>query len=176
MRRSAIAAATLFLVAASAVAQDRDEPRRSQRGSVMQMVADARIEIRYSRPVARGRDLFGALVKWGEVWTPGADSATTIEVNRDIRVNGETLPAGKYSVWSIPGESAWTIIFNKQHAAFHTRYPGESQDQLRIRVQPRTGSQMETLAWYFPVVDGYTATLYLHWGTTVVPLSIRVDE
>lgn len=141
----------------------------------MQMIADVRVEVRYSRPVARGRDLFGALVKCGEPWTPGADSATTIDVSRDVRVNGELLPAGRYSIWAIPERDVWTIIFSRQHVAFHTRYPGEAQDALRIRVQPRSGPHVETLTFSFPMVEGYTATLQLHWGTTVVPLGLRVD-
>ena len=65
------------------------------------------------------------------------------------------------------------MIFNRTAQAWHTRYPA-GQDVLRVKVTPRTGSHMETLAFYFPVVDGRKAELVLHWGTVVVPLSIEV--
>jgi hypothetical protein len=148
-------------------------PRASQHGSVTQKIADATIAIDYSRPVARGRELFGALVPWGKIWCPGADDATTIELSKDVKVEDKTLPAGKYSLWAEPQADRWTVIFNKTHVARHNKYP-EGQELLRVQVTPRTGSHMETLAFYFPVVDGRTAELVLHWGTTVVPLKIEV--
>jgi len=146
----------------------------SQRGAVAQMVAGTRIEIRYSRPVARGRELFGKLVPWGKVWCPGADTATTIAFSKPVQVSGKPLPAGTYSVWAIPEPDVWTVIFSRAQPVFHIPYP-EGQDALRIRVPARQGAPMETLAFYFPVVDGKDATLYLHWGTTIVPLEIRVE-
>jgi hypothetical protein len=66
-------------------------------------------------------------------------------------------------------------MFSKNAGAWHTRYP-EGQDALRLQVTPRTGSHMETLAFYFPVVDGRKGELVLHWGTVVVPLAIEVPE
>jgi len=146
---------------------------RSQRASVSQTVAHTDITIRYRRPVARGRTLFGDVVQWGRVWTPGADSATTIRFSAAVRVNGDSLPAGTYSIWMIPDSTAaWTVIFSRAQPVFHTPYPGDDYDQLRIRVTPRRGEHMETLAFYFPVVDGSSATLVMHWGTTVIPISI----
>jgi hypothetical protein len=65
------------------------------------------------------------------------------------------------------------LIFNRNHAVWHTRYP-EGQDALRVEVAPRTGAHMETLAFYFPVVDGRKGELVLHWGTVVVPVTIDV--
>src|ERR687893_389961 len=74
-------------------------PRRSQRAAVMQMIGTTRVDVAYSRPVARGRALFGALVPWGRVWNPGADSATAISVSAPVLVNGARLAAGSYSIW-----------------------------------------------------------------------------
>lgn len=147
--------------------------RPSQHGSVSQHVADTTITIEYNRPVARGRDLFGALVPWGRVWCPGADDCTTIAVSTDIKIGGQALPAGTYSLWALPTAEQWTMIVNRAHPVFHTRYPAD-QDILRIPATPRTGSPMETLTFYFPVVDGKHAELVLHWGTTVVPMAIDV--
>jgi len=148
-------------------------PRPSQHGSVSQHIADTVITIEYNRPVARGRDLFGALVPWGRVWCPGADTCTSIELSTDLKVNQQPLAAGTYSVWAEPQPDRWTMIFNKVSPAFHTRYP-TGQDALRVQVTPRTATHMETLTFYFPVVDGRHAELALQWGTTVVPMEIDV--
>jgi DUF2911 family protein len=131
------------------------------------------VTVVYNRPVARGRELFGALVPWGRIWCPCADEATTMQVSTDVTVNGQPLAAGTYSVWTEPQPDAWTVIFNRTSQAFHTRYPA-GQDALRLTVTPRKGEHMETLAFYFPVVDGRKAELVLHWGTVVVPLTLEV--
>ncbi len=150
-----------------------DSIAKSQRGAVSQRIARTEVSLRYGRPVARGRELFGALVRWGRTWCPGADSATTFVTSTDIRVNGETLPAGRYSLWAQPNRDQWTVIFNTVAAVWHTRYPGARRDALRLTVTPREGAHMETLAFYFPVVEGREAELVLHWGSTVVPLRLE---
>ncbi len=114
------ATALLALSAGTAPALDaQQQPRRSQRASVMQMLGTTRVEITYSRPVARGRTLFGALVPWGRIWNPGADTATAISVSAPVTVNGSRLPAGAYSIWAIPGEEEWTFIFSRAHPVWH---------------------------------------------------------
>jgi hypothetical protein len=171
---SSVVVVTLVVLACTAgVGLYAQAPRPSQHGSVTQQIAQTRITVDYNRPVARGRALFGAVVPWGRVWCPGADNCTTIELSTPVRVNGEALPAGTYSVWADPNAERWTIIFSKAHPVFHTRYPAD-QDALRVQSTPRQGMAMETLAFYFPVVDGNHAELVLHWGTVVVPLQIDV--
>jgi hypothetical protein len=148
-------------------------PKPSQRATVSQHINDTTLTIDYSRPVARGRELFGRLVPYGRVWCPGADDATTIDVTTDVTIDGQTLPKGKYSIWAEPNADKWVVIFNRNPNVWHTRYPA-GQDALRVNVTPRTGSHMETLAFYFPVVDGRKGELVVHWGTVVVPLAIEV--
>lgn len=138
----------------------------------MQRFGTTHVEVRYSRPSARGRELFGSLVPWGRVWTPGADTATSVTVTDSIRVNGQPLAAGTYSLWTIPGDTSWTIIFNREHPVWHTRYQG-SEDVLRIDSAPRAGPHVEVLTFAFPEVDGLRGQLVLQWGTTVVPLAIE---
>ena len=146
---------------------------KSQLASVTQVVAGAKLELVYRRPVARGRALFGALVPWGRIWTPSADSAARFSVSAPITVNGATLPAGTYSVWTIPDSASWTVVFNGTAAAFHLRYP-EGHDVLRVKATPQQGPHVETLMFAFPTVDGDSTILHLHWGSTIVPLTIRV--
>ena len=162
------------LVGSSASAQRR----ASEHGAVSQKVDGTTISVEYDRPVARGRDpLFGKVVRWGHTWTPGANNSTTLEVDKDVRINGGALPKGKYSVWMIPREAeAWTVIFHRNAKLFHTQRPSERDEQLRFDVPPEQGAHMETLAWYFPVVGPERTTLRMHWGTTVIPMTIDVSS
>jgi len=162
-----------LLVPAALAAQDKPKIRPSQHGTVSQHVNDTVITVDYNRPVARGRDLFGKLVPYGHIWCPCADDATTVEVSTAVTIEGKELAAGKYSLWTEPEADRWTIIFSKHATAWHTRYP-DGQDALRVQITPRTASHMETLAFYFPAVDGRKAELVLHWGTVVVPIRIEV--
>jgi hypothetical protein len=151
-----------------------DEVRKSQAAAVAQRVADTEITVTYSRPVARGRPLFGELVPYDEVWNPGADRATAIMFTRDVEINGQPLRAGKYSLWAIPRPESWTVIFSRAAEVYHTPYPGEADDALRFDVNVENGSHTEVLTFDFASVEGKDALLQLRWGTTVVPLSIRV--
>ena len=146
----------------------------SEKGTVTQTVDGTTIMIEYSRPVARGRNPFPDVVRYGRMWTPGANWATTFEVDRNVHLNGVDIPKGKYSIWMIPGADEWTVTLNRESRRFHTQPPSSSEEQARFTVKPVTGPHMETLAFYFPVVNGKHTELVLHWGTVVVPLSIDV--
>jgi hypothetical protein len=148
----------------------------SQHATISQRVGFTDITISYNRPVAHGRTLFGGLVKWDRVWHPGADSATTIGFSKDVTIEGKPLAAGQYTLWAIPDTASWTMIFSHAVHVFHIPYPGESHDALRVTVTPVQGSYMEVLAYEFPVVGPDSATLDLHWGTTIVPLQIRTKS
>lgn len=151
-----------------------EKVRASQAAAVAQRIANTEIIVTYSRPVARGRALFGVLVPYDRVWNPGADQATALAFTRDVQVNEQALQAGKYSLWTIPRSDTWTVIFSKAADVYHEPYPGEAQDALRLDVRPDKGPHMEALTFYFPVVEGKDAVLRLHWGEVMVPLAIRV--
>jgi hypothetical protein len=169
-------AATLGFVAAIAPACSNAQTiHRSQLASVSQMIGDARIEIIYRRPVARGRELFGSLVPFGDVWSPSADSAAVFTTSKALEIAGARLPAGRYSLWAIPARDTWTLIFSSVSPVFHLRYP-EGKDVLRVHAKPRAADHMETLAFYFPMVDEDSAVLNLHWGKTVVPFAIKAKQ
>ena len=162
-----------LLAAGSSVAGA--QRKASELGSVSQTVDGTTMKIEYSRPVARGRDLFGKLVRWGATWTPGANWATTFEVDKDVEINGNFLPKGKYAIWMIPRESEdWTVIFHRKARAFHVERPNQGEEQLRFTAKPEHGAHMETLMWYFPVVGPDGATLRMHWGSTQVPMHVSV--
>ena len=168
-----IAVLSLLLLASSAAAQNN--PRRSQRQELMQMVGATKIEAMYIRPVARGREIWGALVPYGRVWTPSADSAMRLTFSTDVQVDGRALPAGSYGIWAIPDSTQWTVIFSKRAIVFHTsgNYQ-ETNDALRVIAKVDSTSHVETLTLSFPVVDTKKATLQIHWGTRAVTLPIEV--
>jgi Protein of unknown function (DUF2911) len=174
--RSALSLAVVVMTPiAVAAAQVEDEMAIpwSQKGSVTQRLAYTDISITYNRPVARGRDLFGNIVKWGRIWNAGADSATTITFSTDVTIEGHALAAGSYTIWMIPQESGpWPVIFSSKINIYHTPYPGEEYDVLRVEVKPTSASHMETLAWYFSVADREQGELRMHWGETVVALEV----
>lgn len=175
MRRVVAAACTLStfaLPSRDASAQNL----RSQLGTVSQSVSAAKIDIIYRRPVARGRAIFGALVPWGKMWTPSADTAVRISFSAPVEINGSKLAAGSYSLWAVPDSSSWTMVFSTVAEVFHTRYPGEGRDALRVQATPTPGEHVETLLFAFPMVDGDSARLEMRWGATVVPLLIRVSR
>lgn len=148
----------------------------SQRGSVHQRVAFTDINVEYSRPVARGRTIFGdsGVVRWNHIWHPGADSATRISITQDVLLEGRPLKAGTYSLWLIPRErEAWTLILSRASHVFHSPYPGELDDVLRIDVAAERGAHMESLAIYFPVVLRDDAVMRVHWGETLIAVRIK---
>ena len=172
-RRVYCAAACMAVAVAASPAGSQGYPP-SQRGSVTQNVAFTEISVVYGRPVARGRELFGALVPWDSVWHPGADSATRMTFNHDILLEGKPLRAGEYTLWLVPREHApWTVIVSRAAHVFHKPYPGARFEVLRVDVTPEQVSPVESFAIYFPTVLRAEAVMRLHWGTTAVPIRIK---
>ena len=169
--RNAACAAVFVILTASCL--DAQTGRKSQLASVTQLVGPAKIEIVYRRPVARGRELFGSLVPFGRIWTPSADSAAVMSTSTDLDVNGSRLKAGRYAIWMIPDSTEWTVVFSSAQPVFHLKKPDKDDEVLRVKARPHQAEHMETLGFYFPMVDDDSATLNMHWGRTVVPLNIK---
>lgn len=146
----------------------------SEHGVTAQTIAGTTITVEYYRPVARGRDsLFGKVVTWGEHWTPGANWATTVDVDHDVRVNGALLPKGKYALWAVVQPDRWTVELRRQWHKFHVPPPADSGDvQLRLTVRPDSGPPTEVLTFDFPTVRPAAATLRFRWGTVAMSLEL----
>lgn len=171
MRRLAIAASLAFLLSMNAGAQGFPP---SQRQTITQNVALTKFEITYGRPVARGRELWGKLVPYDEVWHPGADKATRLKIDHDITVDGKALKASEYSLWLIArADKPWTVIFNSAYDTWHRPYVGEATEVLRVDVAPETVTHVESLTIDFPMVMVDDATLRIHWGTQAVTMKIK---
>ena len=171
MKISRILAAAMLLAACGVPSGAK---RKSKPAQVVQQIGGTRVSVRYNRPSARGRPLFGGIVPWDSVWCPGADEGTRIETSRDLLVSGRALPQGAYTVWMVPRASGpWTLIFSRKARAFHVPYPGAEHDALRIPVTPRAAPYTESLAFDLPVATADSAVLEMRWGTVAVPFSLR---
>ena len=167
------ALAALLLFASGALAQ----PRGSERGTTTQIVNGTTITLDFGRPVARGREnLFGGVVHWGETWTPGANWATTLEVDRPILLEGNRVEPGKYSVWLQTSEQgSWTLLLNREWRLYHDSPFPTDEVVLTFSVSPEQGAHMEALNWYVEAITSRTATLRMHWGPTFVELDIETE-
>lgn len=137
----AILAIAFFVPAFSALAQDDPSQRPSPPAEASAMVGDTQVTIAYSQPAVKGREIFGELVPYQEVWRTGANEATTFEVGDDVLVEGQPLPAGKYALFTIPGEEEWTIIFNKTAEQWGAYEYDQGQDALRVNVKPNGAAE-----------------------------------
>ncbi len=150
--------------------------RASEPALVAQTIDGTRMTVEYSRPRARTRDsLFGRVVKWGETWTPGANMATTLEVSKDVKINGAALAKGKYSVWLVVRSSgSWTAVFDPRPKLFHMQHPDSAANQIRFPVTPSQVAFTEALTWSFSDLRRNGVALVMEWGTVRVPLEIEV--
>lgn len=150
--------------------------RASERASVSQTIDGTVITVDYARPRVRGRNpIFGGVVHWKEVWTPGANWATTLEVSKDVQMDGHPLPKGKYSVWLVVEQEGWTMVLDSRHRRFHTNPPDSTAEQIRYPVKPGAGPATEVLTWSFPNVRADGAVLRMDWATTTVSFDIKVQ-
>jgi hypothetical protein len=147
--------------------------KASERGSVSQTVDGTVITVDYSRPQVRGRqDVFGKVVPAGELWTPGANWATTLEVSKPIRLQGRDLAAGKYSMWMITGPGDWTVYLHKNPRLFHTNPPRVEDMLLSFTVRPTQVEHTELITFDFPRVATDSTTLRFRWATTALSIDL----
>ena len=172
---TSLAATALVLAAAPAAAQ-LATPRVSQSATISQTVGTTTIEIAYSRPGVKGRAIWGGLVPYNEVWRTGANEATTISFSDPVSVGGTTLPAGKYSLATIPTAEEWTVIFSKQQELWGMYEYKAEMDALRIKVKPQAAEFTEWMAFSFPSVTADSAEVALTWEKVRIAFIVKVDS
>jgi hypothetical protein len=153
--------------------------RISQRAEVSQTLGATKVSLDYSRPLARGRtDLFGGVVHWGELWTPGANEATVLEVSDTITLNGHQVPTGSWSMWIIPSQvGPWELVLDSRDSLFHTQRPELKEDQIRFPIEVTLDApHEEALAWTFPRIAQDGATMRLKWGALQTDLEVGVKS
>lgn len=178
--RNATSAFVLAIVAATALAGTPALVRAqtlsaSELATVSQVVDGTKVTVEYSRPRARGRTgLFGTEVKFGHVWTPGANQSTTLAVNKDVTVNGHPVAKGKYSVWMVVAPGDWELVLDHDTTLYHTSGPSRRPGQIRFLIPREHHAFTEVLTWSFPVVGTSNMVLTMQWDTISVPLGIKV--
>ncbi|HAF16270.1 MAG TPA: hypothetical protein DHU55_14845 [Blastocatellia bacterium] len=176
-------------------------PRPSQKSSVMQTIGVTDVTITYSRPGVKGRTIWGdplpvqttkgeatldnqnirpkgaPIVPWGHAWRTGANEATTFVVTDDVLINGQKLPAGSYSLHTIPTKDEWTIIFNSVANQWGSFNYDAAKDTLRVKVKPQWVSEnQEWLEYSFPVVTPNSAQVNIRWEKVRVPFTVELPN
>jgi hypothetical protein len=150
-------------------------PRKSQRATVSQRVALTDITIVYHRPLVGGREIWGAVAPYGQVWRAGANENTTIEVSDPVTVDGQSLAKGIYGLHMIPSTDFWTVIFSKNATSWGSFSYDPSEDALRLDVKPHADYAHEALTYEFDDVTPDSAVVTMHWEKLALPLTIKVD-
>ena len=155
-------------------AQGDKSNRPSPPATATSKVNGATITISYSSPAVKGRQIWGSLVPYDKVWRAGANEATIFETEKDIMVEGKPLKAGKYSLYAIPGEKEWTIIFNSQTGQWGIKMDGSttedsSKDVLRVKVKPQKTKTMQERLTYRVDKNGFA----LVWENVEVPVMVK---
>lgn len=150
--------------------------RASERSTLSQIIDGTVISLDYARPRLRGRwPIFGKVVKWNEVWTPGANWATMLETSKPIEVDGHPVPKGKYSVWLVVRQSGqWTLVLDPDFHRYHEYPPDSSATQIRVPVTPAPAPRTEVLTWTFPEISVSGGSLAVQWAESVVSMKLKV--
>jgi hypothetical protein len=156
-----------------ASAQGRVSPHET----TMATVDGSAMFIEYGRPSVRGRTIFGRLVRYDEIWCPGADEATMLSTSRPLKIGALAVPAGEYSLWMIPTEGTWTLILNKDAHTFHTNHRA-SRDLGRVELKKQAlSSPVEQLTF---AIEGNTprpgGRIVMTWADTEVAAPFLVGE
>jgi hypothetical protein len=158
--------APLLLTAARAAPEvERSAPRESSN----LVLAGKHLSISYGRPVLRGRTHFGVLVPWGEIWRTGADEATKLSTEADLRFGTVELPKGNYAVFTIPGERDWQLVLNKTADQWGAFNYDPAEDALRVPMRRESVSApIERLSIALTARGESAGTLWIGWETSVV--------
>lgn len=177
--RFILALVVLITLGENLQAQGLKLPQPSTTQTTTQEFGLGTISLKYSRPNVKGRKIFGGLLPYGQIWRTGANSATVIKFTESVKVEGKDLAAGEYALFTIPGKTVWTIIFNKGVKEWGSYTYSESNDVLRVNVTPTNlKDKVETFTLQFANVYDTTAQLQLMWENTGlnVNLSTSIDE
>jgi len=163
--------ASVPLATAGPMFASRPLGQLSPRDTARATIGGASVWVDYSRPMKRGRDIFGALEPWNKVWRTGANAATQLSTSADLVIGGATVPAGIYSVWSLPSPIGWKLIINKEHGQWGTRYSADS-DLVRIDLKVETLPQPIELFTIAFDSQGEGAVLRMEWDRTRVTVPV----
>jgi tetratricopeptide (TPR) repeat protein len=173
---------TLFTIAVAAFTAFQSQqsmaqlqlPQPSPKASVMQTVGLTEITIEYSSPAVKGRNVWGELVPFDKLWRAGANAATKITFSKDVTIEGKNVAKGSYSIFMIPGKTAWTVILNNDASASTDQYKQEL-DVVRINVLPVANTHMrERLSYAIEDFSDDEAMIEMEWERVRIPFKVLV--
>ena len=173
--RPALAAGLAALVTTAALAQTAETPAPSPKAKVEQRVGLTDFSVEYSSPGVKARKIWGGLVPLNELWRTGANAATKLTASREFTFGDKVVPAGTYSLLTIPGASSWTVILNKKLDLGGTTGYDQKDDVARVEVAPATAGLRERLAFLFSDTTDDGTRLDLEWEALRVSVPIKVD-
>lgn len=147
-----------------------DDNRQSKNGRLEGAVDGVQVTLEYGRPSVKDRKIWGGLVPWDQVWRTGADEATTISFDHDVRIEGEMLPAGRYALFTIPSMDSWTLVFNNTPDQWGAFSYDEADDALRVTMSPAPNDHVEILT--FALEDD---RVVLRWEKVAVGFRVAAD-
>jgi DUF2911 family protein len=166
--------ATVALAGVALLARQDKSSRPSPPAKAECKLADGKtVTIDYSSPRAKGRKIFGGLVPYGQVWRAGANEATSIVTTSDIFVGGKAVPAGKYTIFTVPAEDKWTLVISKKTGEWGTAYPGVDNDLARIDMKvSKTSAPVENFTIAFDQSAG-GCTLRMEWENARASVDLK---
>ena len=178
MRKSRLGMFVMLAIAvcaATGVAQEKEKKPLSPPGEASVKFGDGKTAtIQYSRPSMRSRKIFGGLVPYDQVWRTGANAATSLKTDADLTIGSAHVPAGSYTLYTLPGTNNWKMIINKQTGQWGTEY-SQGQDLARVDMKvSQKPSGTETFTISLDKTSGTSAVLKLDWENTVA--SVEVQE
>jgi Protein of unknown function (DUF2911) len=173
--KSKIAVLTAFLLTMTLLAaaqQDKSKPLSPPANAQCKFSDGKTIKVDYSSPRAKGRKIFGDLVPYGKVWRTGANQATTFVTDANLTAGGKDIPAGNYTIFTVPAADKWTLIVNKKTGEWGIPYKYESDELARIDMSAsKTSSPVENFTIAFDE-KGNACTLRMEWENTRAQVDI----
>lgn len=158
---------SLSFLATQASCQSDKSKRPSPPATASCALADGKtVTVEYSSPRVKGRKIFGDLVPYGQVWRAGANEATSFVTTTDLKVGGKDVPAGDYTIFTVPEQSKWTLVISKKTGEWGTAYPGPAEDLVRVDMK---ASALPALVENFTIAFDKSAsgcTMRIEWETT----------
>lgn len=167
-RLSALAVLSVSLIASPASHGQPQSPAGTASGSA----GATKITIEYHRPSVRGREIWGGLVPYGQVWRLGANEATTITFSTPVKVEGKDVPAGTYALFAVPGKDKWTFIVNKNAKQWGAFKYQQTDDLVRFDVDAQSGNAVETMTFSIASKPPASASVEMEWAKVKTAFSV----
>jgi tetratricopeptide (TPR) repeat protein len=150
-------------------------PRVRQPAEVTQTIGLTKLNVTYSRPLVKGREIFGKMITYGRIWRAGADENSILTLSTDVTINNKLIKAGSYGFHIIPNEDEWTVILNKEVNAWGSYFYKEEKDVFRFAVVPKKVNHHEALTFTFENITANKVDLQLAWADTAISFTIDID-